>query len=125
MNNTYGIRRSFNLENNFHFQVIENDVFDVSKRLKEIDKNLYLVFNRLHECYEVHDITQPTTSFTISFDDLNSEILDILNKIKARRTLNYSKEQRSNRRRYEDQRFEQMQDDKMDLVNLEMLLKRT
>ena len=41
---------------------IKNDVFDIVSRLKEIDKNYYVVFNCTKQRLEVHNSAQHTST---------------------------------------------------------------
>lgn len=122
---TYGIKKSFNYENNVHYKIIENDIFGVSERLKEIDPNLYLVYNGLQDCYEIHDITQISTTYALTFDELNGEIIDILRKVKTRNTIEYSRSQSFLSKRYGEHQEEKLKQDRTNLVSSEDLIIRT
>lgn len=108
MNITYQIRRTFNLENNIHFRIIEDDFKGIAKKIKQIDKNLYLVLNKLHNCFEIHDITQNITTYALTFDNLDSSIIDIIKKVKMRDTISIVQEQSYFKKRFEEQSENQM-----------------
>lgn len=51
-------------------KIILSDVFDIAKRLKEIDRNYFVVFNTAKQKYEVHNSRQLGDSYclTVPFD---------------------------------------------------------
>lgn len=60
---------------------IESDVFDIIKRIKDIDKNYYIMYN-LDNCkYELHYRGLPNTyCFTCPFDNLDKRFIDLVYK---------------------------------------------
>lgn len=66
--------------------LINDDNFDISSRLKEIDKSYYLVYSISRKCYEVHSNEQVQNSycFTVPFDTLDERT--ILFALKTRST---------------------------------------
>ena len=60
---------------------IESDVFDVSKRIKEIDENYFIMFNLNNNKYELHCASQPNTyCFSYPYDDLDERFIDMIYK---------------------------------------------
>ena len=60
---------------------IESDVFDVSKRIKEIDENYFIMFNLNNNKYELHCASQPNTyCFSYPFEDLDERFIDMIYK---------------------------------------------
>lgn len=61
---------------------IENDVFDITKRLKEIDKSYCVKFNTGANRFEVHSSEQKKGSycFTIPYGQLDERTLDYAQK---------------------------------------------
>lgn len=45
---------------------IENDVFDISNRIKQIDRGYQIYFNTAKNQFEVHNISQPDNTFCLS-----------------------------------------------------------
>lgn len=46
---------------------VEDDVFDIIKRIKEIDKDYFVVFNKEKSKFELHHSTQPLTTYCLTF----------------------------------------------------------
>lgn len=58
---------------------IESDVFDIIKRIKEIDENYYVMYNLDNSKYELHYKNLPNTfCFTYPYDNLDSRIIDMI-----------------------------------------------
>lgn len=58
---------------------IENDVFDIVKRIKEIDKGYFILFDTKKGKFELHNIFQPTTyCLTVPFDTLDNRLIDLI-----------------------------------------------
>lgn len=59
---------------------VESDVFDIEKRIKEIDDGYFVVFNTKRNKYEIHNMYQENSyCLTIPFDNLDNRILDLIN----------------------------------------------
>lgn len=58
-------------------KIILSDVFDIAKRLKEIDRNYFVVFNTAKQKYEVHNSRQLGDSYclTVPFDCLDARTI--------------------------------------------------
>lgn len=69
---------------------IKNDLFNISKRIKKIDKNYFIVFSPRKKVYEVHYKNQKGSSLAFCVDKkyLNSEVLTKAYKTSVR---NYKK----------------------------------
>ena len=63
---------------------IENDVYFILDRLKEIDKNYQIFFNTKRNVFEVHSIGQIGGSYclTVPYKILDKRTLDLVNKTK-------------------------------------------
>lgn len=61
---------------------IENDVFDITRRLQEIDKSYRVKYNLSSKRFEVHSTEQAKGSYCFSspFDQLDERILDYAQK---------------------------------------------
>lgn len=64
--------------------VIEDDVFDIVKRIKEIDSDYFVVFNKQKLLFELHHASQPLTSYclTFPFEHLDVRAVDFVQKTK-------------------------------------------
>lgn len=64
-------------------QPIQNDLFDIAYRVKEIDSNYYIVFNKIKKRFEVHNSGQKDSyCLTVPYDELDARTLDFVNKTK-------------------------------------------
>ena len=55
------------------YKVIENDLFDISNRIKAIDKKYYVVYNITRKKFEVHyKRSSNTYELTIPYDALDA-----------------------------------------------------
>ena len=68
-----------------NYQLIENDVYFISQRIKEIDKNYFIVFNISKNKFEVHCLGQIWGSycFTIPYETLDERTLFYTLKTKS------------------------------------------
>lgn len=58
---------------------IEDDVFGIVNRIKEIDDGYYIEFNMKRNCYEVHNGKQQNSyCLTIPYDVLDSRVIDMV-----------------------------------------------
>ncbi len=58
---------------------IENDCFEITKRIKEIDDGYFIVFDTEKAVYQLHNYNQKNTyCLTIPYDDLDSRVLDLI-----------------------------------------------
>lgn len=60
---------------------ISSDVYNISKRIKEIDKNYYIVFNTSTNKFEIHNSNQTGGSFCVSvpYPFLDERTLNLVN----------------------------------------------
>lgn len=67
------------------YYLIENDVYFISQRIKEIDKSYFIVFNCEKNKFEVHALGQMggTYCFTLPFDMLDARTLDYTLKTRS------------------------------------------
>lgn len=77
------------------YKIIDSDVYNISKRLKEYDRDLVLCFNphrgryEVHTClYILHKVLLPT--YCISCENLNGEILEKIKKADNRSTYDFN-----------------------------------
>ena len=64
---------------------IENDLFDVADRLKEIDEDYRVFFNRMRNRYEVHNVRQRGNTFCLAlpFDSLDARAVELVRKTRV------------------------------------------
>src|SRR5574344_2618845 len=60
---------------------IKSDVFDITNRIKSIDKNYYILYNLKRKSFEVHyKRLKNTYELTLPFDTLDSRSVDFVQK---------------------------------------------
>lgn len=66
------------------YQVIENDLFNISKRIKAIDKKYFVVFNKTKHKFEVHySRSKNTYELTIPYKTLDARAVDFVLKTRV------------------------------------------
>lgn len=67
--------------------IVSEDLFDICKRVKEIDEDYFVVFNERLERYEIHNKKQQcnTLAIVVPYDRLDKRVLDKLNETKIER----------------------------------------
>jgi hypothetical protein len=72
-----------------HLILIENDVIGISERIKDLDENIFIVYNLKESCYEIHSIESfylndelhnkwSTYQTDITFEYLDERVLEYL-----------------------------------------------
>ena len=58
--------------------VIKSDLYDIAKRLKEIDSGYFVVYNEIKSRFEVHNRFQgkDTLSFVVPYPRLDARVID-------------------------------------------------
>ncbi len=92
--------------------IIENDVFNIANRLKNVDENYYILFNQKSKKFQVHNSAQGKNSFCLSLPYLTLDARAIeyvlkthvrnFNKIVLEIEKNNSKIECANARNIED-----------------------
>lgn len=64
---------------------IESDVYNISKRVKYIDKDYYVVYNTSTGKFEIHNSSQIGSTFclTLPFKELDERTLEHINETKS------------------------------------------
>ena len=63
------------------YQVIESDLFDISKRIKSINPKYFVVYNKKRKKFEVHYRREKNTyELTIPYDELDARAVDFVQK---------------------------------------------
>lgn len=58
---------------------LEEDLFDIVNRLREIDEGYFVVFDEKKDCFEIHNSKQEYTyCLTVPFDELDSRTIDLV-----------------------------------------------
>ena len=68
-------------------RVVENDLFDVAFRIKQIDDSYFTVYNYVERRYEVHSTSQRGNSLAvvIPFGELDARAVDYVRKTRSER----------------------------------------
>lgn len=61
---------------------VESDAMDITKRLKQMDKNYFVMFNPRTQQYELHNAEQEGTTLCLNlpFDELDQRTIDYVQK---------------------------------------------
>ena len=71
-----------------NYQIIKNDIFNIAKRLKSIDKKYFIVFNSDRNKYEVHYARAKNTyELTIPYDTLDARTIDFVLKTRIQNNI--------------------------------------
>lgn len=58
---------------------IENDVFEITQRIKKIDEGYFIVFDTLKQRFELHNSEQVNTyCLTVPYDNLDDRLIDLV-----------------------------------------------
>lgn len=63
--------------------LIKKDLFNISQRLKSIDKNYYILFNKLTKKFEVHYGQKSSLQLVLPFKNLDKRTIDLVLKTKV------------------------------------------
>ncbi|MCM1043169.1 MAG: hypothetical protein NC350_03040 [Corallococcus sp.] len=68
-----------------YLTVITSDLFDISSRLKEIDSNYFVCYNRKAQRYEVHNGRQRGNTFCLAvpYGCLDARTVDLVRKTRV------------------------------------------
>lgn len=73
--------------------IIKNDLFDIDKRLKEIDRGYFAVYNFRKKRFEVHHSGQKNTyCLTVPYDALDERTVRLVRKTRLERMEQLQKE---------------------------------
>jgi len=109
--NLLKIKKSFFEEENPFYKIIDNDYYDISNRIKKIDKTLVVVYNALNGKYEVHDLRNKFSTFVMSFKSLDKEIILQLNISKDRDTIKQLQDERAKFKKFTKQKQDERTND--------------
>ena len=61
--------------------IIKNDLFNIEKRLKRINKGYFIVFNEKNKVFEVHNkFLSPTFCLRLPYNKLDSRAVEMVKK---------------------------------------------
>lgn len=97
---------------------IDNDCFDICKRLKIIDTSYIVFYNLKRMCYEVHSFLQYKSSFcfTVPYSELDERTLDYAVKTRSENRDKIIAEIEENNRRVEKKNLKMQVDALKELV---------
>ena len=81
--------------------VIENDLFGIAARLREIDDGYFVVYDRAKHCYEVHNRLQRGDTFAlrVPYPSLDARTVTLVRRTRAERAAELVREtERENER---------------------------
>ena len=89
---------------------VENDVYFIANRLKEIDPNYQIFFNTKRKMFEIHSKGQIGGSYclTIPYLTLDKRTLDLVNKTKIENSEKLFEEMERNNKAIEQKRFDEV-----------------
>lgn len=85
------------------YQIVTSDLFNISNRLKSIDKNYFVLFNAKRKKFEVH-YKRPSNTYelTVPFDVLDARTVQLVQKTRVQNNQKIFDEiERSNKNRSE------------------------
>lgn len=86
---------------------IENDVFDIASRVKEIDSDYFVVYNRTKRRFEIHNKKQkPTLALVVPHNELDCRTIEYVLKTKISRIDEIVREIDAHNEKIEKQKFE-------------------
>lgn len=90
---------------------ILEDVHDITRRLKEIDTDYFVVYNSTKKCFEVHNSSQKHTyCLTIPFKTLDSRAVDLTIKTRRENIEKILKEIDENNNKLEKENLRKLKD---------------
>lgn len=92
--------------------LIKSDLFNISKRIKQIDKKYFIVFNKKTTKFEVHyQRNSSTLEIVLPFDRLDKRTLDFVLKTKMENKKKLIEEMEKNNQKLEDEKNKKLLDE--------------
>ena len=92
--------------------LIKSDLFNITKRIKQIDKKYFIVFNKKTKKFEVHyKRNSSTLELVLPFDRLDKRTLDFVLKTKMENKQKLIEEMERNNQKLEDEKNRNMLDE--------------
>jgi hypothetical protein len=98
--------------NEEYYVVIEDTVYDIPRRLREIDPGYFLVLNRQRDKFEVHHIENRggTYCLTVPYDELDDRLLEYVRKTRSENAKKLFEEMEKNNQRLEERKKKDFKD---------------
>ena len=89
---------------------IESDLYNICTRLKSIDKNYFILYDKTKKKFEIHNSSQPFSSYclTIPYDKLDKRTIDYVLKTKNENFDKILKEIELSNKKIEENRNEEI-----------------
>ena len=92
-----------------NYQIIKNDIFNIAKRLKSIDKKYFIVFNSDRNKYEVHySRAKNTYELTIPYDTLDARTINFVLKTRIQNKQKIFEEIENSNKKLEQQNIKNL-----------------
>lgn len=92
--------------------LIKSDLFNISKRIKQIDRKYFIVFNKKTKKFEVHyHRNHSTLELVLPFDRLDKRTLDFVLKTKMENKRKLIEEMEKNNQKLEDEKNKNLLDE--------------
>lgn len=93
-----------------YLKLIENDLFGIANRLKEIDDKYFVVYNTKLNRYEVHSGRNvgDTLSVVCPYDELDARTLRLVKRTRVERAGSLLKEMEANNKKLEEREAEKV-----------------
>ena len=92
-----------------NYQIIKNDIFNIARRLKFIDKKYFIVFNSDRNKYEVHySRAKNTYELTIPYDTLDARTIDFVLKTRIQNKQKIFEEIENSNKKLEQQNIKNL-----------------
>lgn len=97
--------------------VIENDLFDISNRIKNIDRDYVIYRNMLNKKFELHNTRySPSLQLVLPFDELDMRTIDYTVNTRVENIKKVAEEMEKENRRLEKENYTKMQNDILERV---------
>lgn len=86
---------------NEYLEIIENDLFNIATRLKEIDKNYFLVRNKKLNRFEVHNSRNKGNTLCVvcPFEQADNRLVRLVNKTRVENSVELLEEIENNNKK--------------------------
>jgi hypothetical protein len=98
--------------------LVESDVMDITKRLRKIDKNYFVMFNPRTQKYELHNAEQRdvTLCLNLPFDELDSRTIDHVQKYRIENLKKIIAEMEANNLKIEIEKENRLKDTQREIM---------
>lgn len=97
--------------------VIENDLFDISNRIKNIDRDYVIYRNMQNKKFELHNTRySPSLQLVLPFDELDMRTIDYAVNTRVENIKKVAEEMEKENQRLEKENYTKMQNDILERV---------